>query len=180
MPITRDRLKIQFDDLLCFEMEAAGLMDSFPCQVIRGICDYSDSHKNKDWQRYAAATAAAYAKELLLAVEGKNIAEARKATEATATPPCESAQSDSRPERCRENRSVPEHQEKEQHPRPRPNRGKRKNQGPSPPKGKIPPLRAMRQSGGSAQQNSTLMRQVSISERLSSGRPNAGMTRSCG
>ena len=29
------------------------------------ICDYSDTHKNKDWQQYAAATAAAYAKELL-------------------------------------------------------------------------------------------------------------------
>ncbi|RYP49442.1 hypothetical protein DL768_004852 [Monosporascus sp. mg162] len=51
--------------ILCFEMEAAGLMDSFPCLVIRGICDYSDSHKNKQWQEYAAATAAAYAKELL-------------------------------------------------------------------------------------------------------------------
>jgi len=46
-------------------MEAAGLMDSFPCLVIRGICDYADSHKTKRWQEYAAATAAAYAKELL-------------------------------------------------------------------------------------------------------------------
>jgi nucleoside phosphorylase len=51
--------------ILCFEMEAAGLMDSFPCLVIRGICDYADSHKNKRWQKYAAATAAAYAKEIL-------------------------------------------------------------------------------------------------------------------
>ena len=50
---------------ICFEMEAAGLMDSFPCVVIRGICDYSDSHKNDRWQRYAALTAAAYTKELL-------------------------------------------------------------------------------------------------------------------
>jgi hypothetical protein len=46
-------------------MEAAGLMDNFPCLVIRGICDYSDTHKKKNWQPYAAATAAAYAKELL-------------------------------------------------------------------------------------------------------------------
>ena len=46
-------------------MEAAGLMDSFPCLVVRGICDYSDSHKNKLWQPYAAVTAAACAKELL-------------------------------------------------------------------------------------------------------------------
>jgi nucleoside phosphorylase len=46
-------------------MEAAGLMDEFSCLIIRGICDYADSHKNKRWQPYAAATAAAYAKELL-------------------------------------------------------------------------------------------------------------------
>ncbi|CAI6096708.1 unnamed protein product [Clonostachys chloroleuca] len=52
-------------DALCVEMEAAGLMNNFPCLVIRGICDYADSHKNKVWQLYAAAIAAAYAKELL-------------------------------------------------------------------------------------------------------------------
>lgn len=50
---------------LCFEMEAAGMMDPHKCMPIRGICDYSDSHKNKAWQAYAAATAAAYARELL-------------------------------------------------------------------------------------------------------------------
>ncbi|KAK6512565.1 hypothetical protein TWF481_001450 [Arthrobotrys musiformis] len=50
---------------ICFEMEAAGLMDHYPSLVVRGICDYSDSHKNKHWQPYAALTAAAYAKELL-------------------------------------------------------------------------------------------------------------------
>ncbi|KAL7763957.1 hypothetical protein ACKLNR_005102 [Fusarium oxysporum f. sp. zingiberi] len=50
---------------LCVEMEAAGLMDRFPCLVIRGICDYADSHKNDRWQRYATATAAAFAVELL-------------------------------------------------------------------------------------------------------------------
>ncbi|KAF3798540.1 hypothetical protein GCG54_00015244 [Colletotrichum gloeosporioides] len=52
-------------DVLCFEMEAAGLMTEFPCIVIRGISDYADSHKNDDWQYYAAATAAACTKELL-------------------------------------------------------------------------------------------------------------------
>lgn len=51
--------------ILCVEMEAAGLMNDFPCLVIRGICDYADSHKNKKWQPYAAAMAAAYMKELL-------------------------------------------------------------------------------------------------------------------
>lgn len=49
-------------------MEAAGLMHDFRCLVIRGICDYADSHKNKEWQGCAAAVAAAYAKELLLVV----------------------------------------------------------------------------------------------------------------
>ncbi|KAJ0413024.1 nucleoside phosphorylase domain-containing protein [Aspergillus carlsbadensis] len=61
---TRDELQKKFG-ILCFEMEAAGLMNDMPCLVIRGICDYSDSHKNKAWQSFAAATAAAYAKELL-------------------------------------------------------------------------------------------------------------------
>lgn len=57
------------DGILCFEMEAAGLMNSdLRCMVIRGICDYSDTHKNDDWQEYAAAAAAAYAKELMGAV----------------------------------------------------------------------------------------------------------------
>ncbi|KAK7402473.1 hypothetical protein QQX98_011774 [Neonectria punicea] len=60
----RDNIARQLD-AICFEMEAAGLMDILPCLPIRGICDYSDSHKNKEWQRYAAATAAAYARELL-------------------------------------------------------------------------------------------------------------------
>ncbi|KAL6895758.1 hypothetical protein HDV57DRAFT_506989 [Trichoderma longibrachiatum] len=61
---SRDKIAQTFD-VVCFEMEAAGLMDYFPCLVIRGICDYADSHKNKQWQEYAAAAAAAYAKELL-------------------------------------------------------------------------------------------------------------------
>jgi nucleoside phosphorylase len=61
---TRDRWARELG-ILCFEMEAAGLMDHFPCLVIRGICDYADSHKNKQWQEYADATAAAYAKEIL-------------------------------------------------------------------------------------------------------------------
>ncbi|KAF2807352.1 purine and uridine phosphorylase [Mytilinidion resinicola] len=56
------------NDVLCFEMEAAGLMNHFPCLVIRGICDYSDTHKNKEWQGYAAMAAAAYAKDLLVRI----------------------------------------------------------------------------------------------------------------
>jgi nucleoside phosphorylase len=62
--VIRDQLRKEFG-AICLEMEAASLVDSFPCLVIRGICDYADSHKNKRWQWYAAATAAAYTKELL-------------------------------------------------------------------------------------------------------------------
>ena len=58
---------------ICFEMEAAGVMASHQALVIRGICDYADSHKNKQWQKYAAATAAAYATELLLTLPGMMI-----------------------------------------------------------------------------------------------------------
>jgi nucleoside phosphorylase len=62
--ITRDKIAEE-EGVVCFEMEAAGLMDTFRCLVIRGICDYADSHKTKIWQPYAAATAAAFARELL-------------------------------------------------------------------------------------------------------------------
>jgi nucleoside phosphorylase len=66
----RDQLR-QAYGVLCVEMEAAGLMNNFPCLVIRGICDYADSHKNDEWHKYAACTAAAYAKELLLHVSAE-------------------------------------------------------------------------------------------------------------
>ena len=61
--IQRDELAKQYS-VLCFEMEAAGALADFPCLIIRGISDYSDSHKNDHWQGYAAAAAAAYAREL--------------------------------------------------------------------------------------------------------------------
>ena len=62
--IVRDALAEEVG-ILCFEMEAAGLMNQFPFLVVRGICDYADSHKNKRWQGYAAMTAAAYARHVL-------------------------------------------------------------------------------------------------------------------
>ncbi|KAJ6255791.1 hypothetical protein Dda_9472 [Drechslerella dactyloides] len=65
--VKRRRISTQTGALL-FEMEAAGLMDDFPCLVIRGVCDYSDGHKNKHWQPYSALIAAIYAKELLLQI----------------------------------------------------------------------------------------------------------------
>ncbi|KAI0195899.1 nucleoside phosphorylase domain-containing protein [Astrocystis sublimbata] len=61
----RDEISQRFGGVLCFEMEGAGLMSEYPSIVIRGISNYADSHKNDIWQRYAAATAAACAKELL-------------------------------------------------------------------------------------------------------------------
>lgn len=50
---------------IAFEMEGAGVWDMFPCIIIKGVCDYADSHKNKRWQKYAAATAAACMKAFL-------------------------------------------------------------------------------------------------------------------
>jgi nucleoside phosphorylase len=79
---TRDQLARELG-ILCFEMEAAGLMDEFPCLVIRGISDYADSHKNKQWQHYAAATAAAYAKDLLSVIPATRTTETPKATTVT-------------------------------------------------------------------------------------------------
>lgn len=70
------RKKLQEElGVICFEMEGAGVIQGHPALVIRGICDYSDSHKNKKWQKYAAATAAAYAKELLSVVPAQELTE---------------------------------------------------------------------------------------------------------
>ncbi|KAF6803603.1 nb-arc and tpr domain protein [Colletotrichum sojae] len=62
----RDRIS-GVEGVVAFEMEAAGAWDHFSnsCVVIKGVCDYADSHKNKRWQRYAAATAAAYMRAFL-------------------------------------------------------------------------------------------------------------------
>jgi nucleoside phosphorylase len=68
----RDKLADEHG-VLCFEMEAGGLVDSLPCLVIRGICDYSDSHKNKQWQGHAAMSAAAYAKDVLMEVNPSRV-----------------------------------------------------------------------------------------------------------
>ena len=53
------------EGVIAFEMEGAGAWDSFPCVIIKGACDYADSHKSKKWQRYAAATAACCVKAFL-------------------------------------------------------------------------------------------------------------------
>jgi hypothetical protein len=78
--ITRDRAKEALG-ASCFEREAAGLMDNFPCLVIRGVCDYADTHKNERWQGFAAASAAAFAKELLEYMPPREIQEMAKVVE---------------------------------------------------------------------------------------------------
>lgn len=80
----RDRLA-EDKGILCFEMEAAGLMNHFPCLVIRGICDYADSHTNKAWQGYAAMTAAAYAKQLLAKIAPNRLEAEKKISDAVAS-----------------------------------------------------------------------------------------------
>ncbi|KAH7311604.1 hypothetical protein B0I35DRAFT_452792 [Stachybotrys elegans] len=78
--LVRDKLAGE-KDILCFEMEAAGLMNHFPVLVVRGICDYSDSHKNDEWQGYAAMTAAVYAKDLLCRIAPTQIEGERRLQE---------------------------------------------------------------------------------------------------
>ncbi|KAL8369289.1 hypothetical protein RB599_010557 [Gaeumannomyces hyphopodioides] len=52
-------------DVIAFEMEGVGAWKEVPCIVVKGICDYADSHKNKEWQDFAAATAASVAAAIL-------------------------------------------------------------------------------------------------------------------
>ncbi|KPM40541.1 hypothetical protein AK830_g6022 [Neonectria ditissima] len=60
----RDRIS-QADNVIAFEMESAGVWDEISCVVVKGVCDYADSHKQKNWQNFAAATAASAAKAIL-------------------------------------------------------------------------------------------------------------------
>lgn len=72
-PKVRDRLRRDCPGAICLEMEAAGIMNEIPCLVIRGICDYADTHKQDGWHHYAAAVAAAYCKAVLLKVPGDDV-----------------------------------------------------------------------------------------------------------
>lgn len=78
--LTRDRVARR-EGILCFESEAAGLMDTFPCVVIRGVCDYADSHRYRRWLPYAALTAACYAKEFLEEMTESAVSSALEDTE---------------------------------------------------------------------------------------------------
>lgn len=63
----RDALRDKYG-LIGLEMEASGTMNQIPVGVVRGVCDYGDEHKSKEWQPYAAAMAAAYAKAVLVRI----------------------------------------------------------------------------------------------------------------
>ncbi|KAJ3570125.1 hypothetical protein NPX13_g5838 [Xylaria arbuscula] len=66
MKFGEDRDKASRDGVIAFEMEGAGIWETFPgCLIIKGVCDYADSHKNKLFQGFAAATAAATTKAVL-------------------------------------------------------------------------------------------------------------------
>lgn len=56
---------VRTEKVIGFEMEGAGVCDNIPCIIIKGVCDYADSHKSKVWQAYAAATGASVAKAFL-------------------------------------------------------------------------------------------------------------------
>lgn len=64
-------LLVQKHGVLCFEMEAAGLMNTnFSCLVIRGVSDYAESHNNDIWKKYTAASVTEYARSLICAIPG--------------------------------------------------------------------------------------------------------------
>lgn len=68
-PNKRDTLKSTYG-VLAVEMEASGIADAtwnheVGYLVVRGICDYCDTHKNDLWQEYAALVAAAYTRSLI-------------------------------------------------------------------------------------------------------------------
>ncbi|KAF2194147.1 purine and uridine phosphorylase [Zopfia rhizophila CBS 207.26] len=68
----RNELRDKYN-VIGLEMEAAGTMNRIPVGVIRGVCDYGGEHKNKEWQPYAAAMAAAYAKAILHEIRPKTL-----------------------------------------------------------------------------------------------------------
>ena len=69
----RDEISHIYYNALCFEMEAAGVMDDKRCLIIRGISNYADSHMNNLWQDYAAGTAAAFAREFLFTIRPQDV-----------------------------------------------------------------------------------------------------------
>ena len=84
-PQRRNEISQRYHGALCFEMEAAGVMDDKRCLVIRGIADYADSHQNRLWQNYAAGTAAAFTREFLFTIQPPDVNEIESDTAAPTT-----------------------------------------------------------------------------------------------
>lgn len=55
----RDEIATQHN-LIAFEMEASGIWNQLSCFVVKGVCDYVDSHKNKYWQHYSSSLYESY------------------------------------------------------------------------------------------------------------------------
>ncbi|KAJ3454680.1 hypothetical protein MRS44_013280 [Fusarium solani] len=81
----RDRLSREAG-VIAFEMESAEVWDDVPCIVVKGVCDYADSHKHKGWQNFAAATAASASKAILERYIQTNEARFRSSHNASAAP----------------------------------------------------------------------------------------------
>ncbi|KAL5040925.1 hypothetical protein BDW71DRAFT_213598 [Aspergillus fruticulosus] len=56
---------VRKEKVIGFDIEGSGIWDNMSCVIIKGVCDYSDRHKSKLWQAYAAATGASVAKAFL-------------------------------------------------------------------------------------------------------------------
>ncbi|KAH0522792.1 hypothetical protein TsFJ059_006583 [Trichoderma semiorbis] len=59
--------------VLGIDREFSGLLHTFPSVLIKGVCDYGDSHKYDAWRRYTAIAAAAYAKDLLRVIHPQEV-----------------------------------------------------------------------------------------------------------
>ena len=65
----RERLRTELD-IVAIEMEGSGIAEATwqtgrGYIVVRGVCDYANGNKEKSWQPYAAAAAAAFVKQLV-------------------------------------------------------------------------------------------------------------------
>jgi len=64
------RDELASNGVLAIEMEGSGVADAsafgdLPFAIVRGVCDYADRNKNKEWQGHAAVVAAACVKAVL-------------------------------------------------------------------------------------------------------------------
>jgi nucleoside phosphorylase len=72
---TQNELRDRYG-IIGLDIGAAGMMNRIPVGVIRGVCDYGGRQKNEEWQPYAAAMAASYARSLLDQIPPHNNAKA--------------------------------------------------------------------------------------------------------